>query len=39
MLQKLPIVLTQIKASNTSENLLYEIKEIIYYLHREKQNN
>ena len=30
MLQKLPIALTQVKAGNTSENLLNEIRQIIY---------
>ena len=29
MLQRLPIALTQVKAGNTSENLLNEIKQII----------
>ena len=31
MLQRLPIALTQVKASNTSENLLNEIRQIIYF--------
>ena len=30
MLQRLPIALAQVKAGNTSENLLNEIKQIIY---------
>ena len=30
ILQKLPIALVQVKASNTSENLLNEIRQIIY---------
>ena len=34
MLQRLPIVLAQVKASNTSENLLNEIRRIIYSLCR-----
>ena len=37
MLQRLPIALAQIKADNTSENLLNEIKEVIYFLHRAKK--
>ena len=37
MLQRLPITLAQVKADNTFENLLNEIRQIIYYLHREKQ--
>ena len=30
MLQRLPVALTQVKADNTSENLLNEIRQIIY---------
>ena len=37
MLQRLPITLAQVKAANTSENLLNEIKQIIYSLYREKE--
>ena len=37
MLQRLPIALTQVKAGNTSENLLNEIRQTIYSLHREKE--
>ena len=37
MLQRLPIVLVQVKAGNTSENLLNEIKQIVYSLYRAKQ--
>ena len=36
MLQRLPIALTQVKAGNTSENLLNEIRQIIYSLYRAK---
>ena len=36
MLQRLPIALAQVKAANTSENLLNEIRQIIYSLYREK---
>ena len=32
MLQRLPITLAQVKAGNTSENLLNEIRQIIYSL-------
>ena len=34
MLQRLPIALAQVKASNTYENLLNEIRHIIYSLYR-----
>ena len=37
MLQKLPIALAQVKAANTSENLLNEIRLIIYFLRPEKE--
>ena len=37
MLQKLPIVLEQVKASNTSENSLNEIRQIIYSFHQAKE--
>ena len=33
MLQRLPIALAQVKASNTSGNLLNEIRQIIHYLY------
>ena len=33
MLQRLPIALAQVKAGNTSENLLNEISQIIYFLY------
>ena len=36
MLQRLPIALAQVKAGNTSENLLNEIKQIIYSMYRSK---
>ena len=36
MLQRLPIAFAQVKAGNTSENLLNEIRQIIYSLDREK---
>ena len=37
MLQRLPIALAQIKAGNTSETLLSEIRQIIYSLYRAKE--
>ena len=37
MLQRLPVVLAQVKAGNTSEKLLNEIRQIIYSLYREKK--
>ena len=37
MFQTLPIALAQVKAGNTSENLLNEIRQIIYSLHQGKQ--
>ena len=37
MLQRLPIAFSQVRASNTSENLLNEIREVIYSLHRAKE--
>ena len=33
MLQRIPEALAQIKAGNTSENLLYEIRQIIHSLY------
>ena len=33
LLQKLPIVLTQVKANNASENLRNEFRKIIYFLY------
>ena len=37
MLQRLPIALAQVKAVNNSENLLNEIKQIVYSLYKSKQ--
>ena len=37
MLQRLPTALPQVKAANTSENLLNETREIIYSLYRPKE--
>ena len=36
MLERLPIALAHVKAGNTSENLLNEIRQIIYLLYRAK---
>ena len=36
-LQRLPIALVQVKAGNTSETLLNEIRKIIYSLYRTKE--
>ena len=36
-LQRLPIALGQVKAGNTSENLLKEIRIIIYSLYQAKE--
>ena len=37
MLQRLTIALAQVKAGNTSENLLNEIRQIIYSLYQAKE--
>ena len=37
MLQRLPIALAQDKAGNNSENLLNEIRQIIYSLYQSKE--
>ena len=37
MLQTVPIVLAQVKAENTSKNLLNEIRHIVYSLYRAKE--
>ena len=37
MLQRLPIALAQVNAGNTSENLLNEIRQIIYALYQAKE--
>ena len=36
MIQRLPLALAQVKAGNTSENLLNEIRQIIYLLYHTK---
>ena len=37
MLQRLPIALAQVKASNNSERLLNETRQIVYSLYQSKQ--
>ena len=37
MLQRLPIALAQIKACNNSENLLNEIRQIVYSLYQSRE--
>ena len=37
MLQRLPIALAQVKAGNKSENLLNEIRQIVYSLSQSKE--
>ena len=37
MLQRLPIALAQVKAGNNSENVLNEIRQIVYSLYQSKQ--
>ena len=37
MPQRLPIAFAQVKVGNNSENLLNEIRQIVYSLHQSKQ--
>ena len=37
MLQRLPIALAQVKAGNNSENLLNEIRQVVYFLYQSKK--
>ena len=37
MLQRLPIALAQVTAGNNSENLLNEIRQIIYSLYQSRE--
>ena len=37
MVQRLPIALSQVKAGNNSENLLNEIRQIVYSLHQSRE--
>ena len=39
MIQRLPIAVAQVKAGNSSENLLNEIQQIIYSLYQSKEIN
>ena len=39
MIQRLPIAIAQVKAVKTSENLLNEIRKIIYSLYRAKETS
>ena len=34
MLSRLPITLAQLKAGNSSENLINELRQLLYSLHR-----
>ena len=37
MLQRLPLALAQVKSGHTSENLIKEIRQIIYSLYKAKE--
>ena len=37
MLQRLPIALVQVKAGNSSQSLLNEIRQIVYFLYQLKK--
>ena len=37
MLQRLPIALAQVKAGNNSENLLNEIRKVVYSLYQSRE--
>ena len=37
MLQRLPIAVAQVKAGNNSENLLNDIRQIVYSLYQSKE--
>ena len=37
LLQRLPIALAQVKAGNNSENLLNQIRQIVYSLYQSKE--
>ena len=37
IVQRLPIALAQVNAGNTSENLLNEIRQVIYSLYQAKE--
>ena len=37
MLQRLPIALAQVKSGNNSQNVLNEIRKIVYFWHQSKE--
>ena len=37
LLQRLPIALAQVKAGNNSENVLNEIRQVVYSLYQSKE--
>ena len=37
MLQRLPIALAQVKTDNNSENVLNEIRQVVYSLYQSKE--
>ena len=37
LLQRLPIAVAQVKAGNNSENLLNEVRQIVYSLYKSKE--
>ena len=37
MVQRLPIALAQVKAGNNTENLLNEIRQVVYSLYQSKE--
>ena len=39
MLQRLPIALAQVKAGDNSENLLNEMRQIVYSLYQSKKKS
>ena len=39
MIQRSPIAFAQVKAGNNSENLLNEIRQIVYSLHQSREIN
>ena len=39
MIQRVPIALAQVKASNNSQSLLNEIRQIVYSLYQSKKIN
>ena len=39
MLQRLPIATAQVKAGNNSEDILNEIRQIVYFLYQSKEKS